>query len=58
MRKRAIFEKSNLDLCSTDFCSPPATHDKDKYVSVMDAMSDLPELKLVKELKILIILLM
>ena len=43
MRKRAIFIGNNLGLCSTDFF-PPATHNKDKYVSVMDAISYLPEL--------------
>lgn len=43
MRKRAIFIGNNLGLSSTDFF-PPSTHSKDKYVSVMDAISDLPEL--------------
>lgn len=43
MRKRAIFIGNNLGLYSTDLF-PPATHNKDKYVSVMDAISDLPEL--------------
>lgn len=43
MRKRAIFIGNNLGLCSSDFF-PPATHNKDTYVSVMNAISDLPNL--------------
>lgn len=43
MRKRAIFIGNRIGLCSIDFF-PPATHNKDTYVSVMDAISDLPEL--------------
>lgn len=43
MRKRAIFIGNCLGLCSADFF-PPSTHNKDTYVSVMDAISDLPEL--------------
>lgn len=43
IRKRAIFIGNCLGLCSTNFF-PPATHNTDTYVSVMDAISDLPKL--------------
>lgn len=43
MRKRAIFIGNNIGICSKDFF-PPATHSKEKYISVMDAISDLPAL--------------
>lgn len=43
MRNRAFFIGNNLGLCSTDLFPPP-THNKDTYVSVMDAISDLPPL--------------
>ncbi|NLJ90723.1 MAG: DNA cytosine methyltransferase [Clostridiales bacterium] len=43
MRNRAIFIGNNIGLRSTNLF-PLATHNKDTYVSVMDAISDLPPL--------------
>ncbi|WP_026477575.1 DNA cytosine methyltransferase [Alkaliphilus transvaalensis] len=43
IRNRAFFIGNNLGLCSTNLF-PPTTHNKDTYISVIDAISDLPPL--------------